>query len=85
MSIVGTDTWKKLEQHHKAIAPVQMRDLFAKDPGRFATFSLRLGDLLLDYSKNRITARPWICCAVSRARPASRPCATRCSRASPST
>jgi glucose-6-phosphate isomerase len=56
MSIVGTDTWKKLEHHHKAIAPIHMRDLFAKDPKRFATFSLRLGDLLLDYSKNRITA-----------------------------
>src|ERR1035437_6731759 len=56
MSIVDTVTWKKLEQHHKAITSVQMRDLFAKDPARFATFSLRLGDLLLDYSKNRITA-----------------------------
>jgi glucose-6-phosphate isomerase len=56
MSTVGTDIWKKLEQHHKAIAPLQMRDLFAKDPKRFETFSLRLGDLLLDYSKNRITA-----------------------------
>jgi glucose-6-phosphate isomerase len=56
MSIVGTDTWKKLEQHYKAIAPLQMRDLFAKDPKRFETFSLRLGDMLLDYSKNRITA-----------------------------
>ena len=56
MSVVNTDIWKKLEQHHKAIAPLPMRDLFAKDAQRFATFSLRLGDLLLDYSKNRITA-----------------------------
>ncbi len=32
-----------------------MRDLFAKDPGRFERFSLALGDFLLDYSKNRIT------------------------------
>jgi len=32
-----------------------MRDLFAQDSDRFAKFSLRLGDLLLDYSKNRIT------------------------------
>jgi glucose-6-phosphate isomerase len=56
MSIVGTDTWKKLEQHHKTVASLRMRELFAKDPSRFATFSLRLGDLLLDYSKNRITS-----------------------------
>jgi len=56
MSIVDTNAWKKLALHHKAIAPLHMRDLFAKDPARFTTFSLRLGDLLLDYSKNRITA-----------------------------
>ncbi len=55
MSIVATEAWKKLEQHHKTIAPLQMREMFASDPSRFAKFSLRLGDLLLDYSKNRIT------------------------------
>ena len=33
-----------------------MRDLFAADPKRFDKFSLRFGDILLDYSKNRITA-----------------------------
>ncbi len=32
-----------------------MRDLFATDPQRFKRFSLRLGDILLDNSKNRIT------------------------------
>ena len=32
-----------------------MRDLFRDDPQRFARYSLQLGDLLLDYSKNRIT------------------------------
>ena len=56
MSITATPIWKKLEQHHAAIAPRTMRDLFAADPQRFSRFSLRLGDLLLDYSKNRITA-----------------------------
>jgi glucose-6-phosphate isomerase len=56
MSIASTDIWKKLGKHYKAIASVHMRDLFAKEPLRFARFSLRLGDLLLDYSKNRITA-----------------------------
>jgi glucose-6-phosphate isomerase len=33
---------------------VTMRELFAADPKRFETFSVRAGDLLLDYSKNRI-------------------------------
>jgi glucose-6-phosphate isomerase len=34
-----------------------MRDLFRRDPGRFDKFSLRLGDILFDYSKNRITEK----------------------------
>ena len=33
-----------------------MRSLFAADPDRFTRFSLRLDDLLVDYSKNLITA-----------------------------
>lgn len=33
-----------------------MRDLFSQDPERFEKFSLRTGDILLDYSKNRITS-----------------------------
>jgi len=33
-----------------------MRDLFAEDPGRFSQFSLRLEDILFDYSKNILTA-----------------------------
>ena len=56
MSIVNTPVWKKLQAHQSALESSRMRDLFAQDPGRFERFSLRLGDLLLDYSKNRITA-----------------------------
>lgn len=47
--------WKALCQHQQAIADVHMRDLFAADPKRFSKFSLQLSDLLLDYSKHRIT------------------------------
>ncbi|MCR6629692.1 MAG: glucose-6-phosphate isomerase [Magnetospirillum sp.] len=46
--------WRALEAHAGGIAPETMRDMFDRDPGRFQAFSLRLGDLLLDYSKNRI-------------------------------
>lgn len=38
------------------MADQHMRDLFAQDPHRFERFSLSLGELLFDYSKNRITA-----------------------------
>ncbi len=44
-----------LEAHRETLRDVHLRDLFAADPGRFERFSLRLGDLLLDYSKNRVT------------------------------
>ena len=46
--------WRALEAHARGLAPEQMRHMFDRDPGRFHAFSLRLGDLLLDYSKNRI-------------------------------
>ncbi|MCX7670768.1 MAG: glucose-6-phosphate isomerase, partial [Anaerolineae bacterium] len=47
--------WKALVEHRRQMANVHMRDLFAADPQRFARFSLRFGDILFDYSKNRIT------------------------------
>jgi glucose-6-phosphate isomerase len=47
--------WQALSEHATAMAGVQMRDLFAQDPQRFEALSVRLGDLLLDYSKNRVT------------------------------
>jgi glucose-6-phosphate isomerase len=44
-----------LQAHHAQMAALHMRDLFAADPARFERFSLQVGELLLDYSKNRIT------------------------------
>jgi glucose-6-phosphate isomerase len=55
-SLTESPAWSALAAHTKAMAGVHMRDLFAKDPQRFAALSLREGQLLLDYSKNRITA-----------------------------
>jgi glucose-6-phosphate isomerase len=52
----ATDAWKKLAAHHAAMKNVHMKRLFAEDPERFQKFSVRFDDLLLDYSKNRITA-----------------------------
>ena len=47
--------WKALEMHNQKVAPLHMRDLFSDDPKRFDKFSLRFEDILLDFSKNRIT------------------------------
>ncbi|MBK8083464.1 MAG: glucose-6-phosphate isomerase [Devosia sp.] len=46
-----------LMKSRKRLAETTMRELFAADPKRFGTFSAKAGDLLLDYSKNRIDAR----------------------------
>ncbi len=54
-SLVRSPAWKALEAHYQKISAVHMRTLFAQDPSRFEKFSLRFGDLLFDYSKNRIT------------------------------
>ncbi|KVW99591.1 glucose-6-phosphate isomerase [Thiobacillus denitrificans] len=44
-----------LQAHRMQMATTHMRDLFAADPARAERFSLQVGDVLLDYSKNRIT------------------------------
>ncbi len=54
--LIDLPAWQALQEHQREMAEVHMRDLFARDPQRFEHFSLRLGDILLDYSKNRITA-----------------------------
>ena len=54
-SVTKSVTWKALSEHYHAIKNVHMRDLFTQDPQRFEAFSLHLGDILVDYSKNRIT------------------------------
>lgn len=50
-----TPAWRKLKRHSGAMADVHMRDLFEQDKERFSKFSLEWEDILLDYSKNRIT------------------------------
>lgn len=55
--LTNSAAWQALKKHQQEIANVHMRDLFAQDPQRFERFSLRLGDILFDYSKNRITEK----------------------------
>ena len=50
-----TDAWRDLSNHFSKMQGVHMKDLFAEDPRRFERFSLRFRDILVDYSKNRIT------------------------------
>jgi glucose-6-phosphate isomerase len=55
-ALVQSSAWQALAAHFQELSSVHVRDLFAQDAKRFDTFSLRLDDLLFDYSKNRITA-----------------------------
>ncbi len=50
-----TQAWRALGAHYENMRDVPMKDLFAADPGRFDRFSIRLGDILVDFSKNRVT------------------------------
>jgi glucose-6-phosphate isomerase len=47
--------WKALVNHHSQAKTLQLRDLFRQDPKRFERFHIRCDDILLDYSKNRVT------------------------------
>ncbi len=48
--------WQALERHYREISPLHLRQLFADDPQRGATFTLEAAGLCFDYSKNRIDA-----------------------------
>ncbi len=52
-----TKAFQTLKTHHKTISKKHLRELFAEDANRFKKFSIKFGDILLDYSKNRINKR----------------------------
>jgi glucose-6-phosphate isomerase len=54
-ALIQSSAWKALEAHYEQMKKVHLRSLFEQDPQRFEKFSLTLNDILLDYSKNRIT------------------------------
>lgn len=55
MSLLDLPAWKALSEHWLNVRDVHMRDLFDADPLRFEKFSVKFNDILLDFSKNRIT------------------------------
>ena len=50
-------TWKALEEHFEEMSQIHMRDLFEQDSQRFDKFSLKLNDILFDFSKNIIDSQ----------------------------
>ncbi len=54
--ITATEEWSALAEHFGAMAPtLHLRTLFADDPGRAEALTASGADLVLDYSKHRIT------------------------------
>ncbi|MXV37303.1 glucose-6-phosphate isomerase [Flavobacteriaceae bacterium Ap0902] len=49
-----TPVWSQLQTHYKLIKDMHLRDLFQENPNRFNNFHIKFGDILFDYSKNRI-------------------------------
>ncbi|HTW11063.1 MAG TPA: glucose-6-phosphate isomerase [Acidimicrobiales bacterium] len=54
--ITRTPEWKALADHFTKMREVHLRDLFAEDPQRGGTMAVEAADLVLDYSKNRVTS-----------------------------
>jgi glucose-6-phosphate isomerase len=53
--ISSTPEWQELLVHADAMREVHLRDMFESDPGRAARMTLQAGDLMLDYSKHRVS------------------------------
>ncbi len=54
-SLTARPAWKALETHWQSMRQVQLRQLFADDPGRGERLAVEAAGFYLDYSKNRIT------------------------------
>jgi glucose-6-phosphate isomerase len=55
MDLTATPEWKALAAHYEEISPRNLRELFAGDPGRAERMTAGAADLVLDYSKQRVT------------------------------
>ena len=56
VDLFGTDEWRQVVDHHRRLADVHLRQLFADDPTRGSAMVARAGDLVLDYAKHRVDA-----------------------------
>jgi len=55
MDATATPEWQALGAHYEKIAGRHLRELFAEDPERATRFTAQGADLVLDYSKHRVT------------------------------
>ncbi len=55
MDVTATPEWKALAAHYDQISTLHLREVFAEDPERATRLTVEAADLLLDYSKQRVT------------------------------
>ena len=53
--ITTTAQWAALAEHHAAVEPLHLRQLFADDPDRADALTTTGADLVVDWSKHRVT------------------------------
>jgi glucose-6-phosphate isomerase len=58
--LIQSAAWLALLDNQKLFSSVSMRELFANEPKRAEHFSLRVGEIFLDYSKNKITQQTMV-------------------------
>lgn len=54
-NLTQSEQWQNLEKHFDEVKKVHIKNLFAEDANRFEKFSVKFEDILVDFSKNRIT------------------------------
>jgi glucose-6-phosphate isomerase len=52
--LTARPAWRALREHHRRVADLHLRDLFAADPARGERLTAEGAALYLDYSKNRV-------------------------------
>lgn len=54
-NLLNLPSWSALQNHYESFKEIQIKDLF-QDKNRFKEFSIQFNDILLDYSKNRMSS-----------------------------
>ncbi len=55
--LTTSKSWQDLKNHYSVMRDLKMRQMFADDSDRFSKFSIEFENILLDYSKNRISEK----------------------------
>ncbi len=54
---IKTNAWNLLQHHFEEMKDIRIKSLFESDKNRFDDFSIQFDDILVDFSKNRITKK----------------------------